>query len=186
MKNTTVLLLIGISLAALTPLATGQPKKAPAATAIPDICKDCVDPYVPTAERAKFFKAAGKDNEIDAKEFEAAKSSGGGFVRKFDTWAGMLAFDKNSNKTIDWFEADAYRNDIRRRVLAAFDRNKDRKLAGREREAANKSLAAGRVPGSSRRPGVWSGQMTDAMRLRMFDKNRDGKLDTEEKAAADK
>ena len=144
------------------------------------------------AERARFFKVAGKDNEIDAGEFEADKAAGGGFVRKFDTWAGMLAFDKNSNKTFDWFEAEAYRGDIRGRVLAAFDSDKDKKLAGKEREAANRALAAGKVPGSARRGGgqgglVWGGgQMTEAMRLRMFDKNRDGKLDADEKAAADK
>jgi Ca2+-binding EF-hand superfamily protein len=144
------------------------------------------------AERARFFKVAGKDNEIDAKEFEADKAAGGGFVRKFDTWSGMLVFDKNSNKTLDWFEANAYRSDIRRRVLAAFDSDKDKKLAGKEREAANRALAAGKVPGAVRRGGgrrglVWGGgQMTEAMRLRMFDKNRDGKLDADEKAAADK
>jgi hypothetical protein len=143
------------------------------------------------AERARFFKVAGKDNEIDAGEFDRDKAAGGGFVRKFDTWAGMLAFDKNSNKTFDWFEANAYRSDIRRRVLEAFDSDKDKKLAGKEREAANRALAAGRIPGSAKRGGrsgfVWGGgQITEAMRLRMFDKNRNGKLDADEKAQADK
>jgi Ca2+-binding EF-hand superfamily protein len=184
MRNATILLLIGTLLVVLTPWAAAAPP-------VKDICKDCVDPYVPTAERARFFKVAGKDNEIDTKEFDAAKAAGGGFVRKFDAWAGMLAFDKNSNKTLDWFEADAYRSDIRRRVLAAYDGDKDKKLAGKEREAANRALAAGKVPGAARRSGdrggyVWGGQMTEATRLRMFDKNRDGKLDADEKAAADK
>ena len=194
MRNATILLLIVALLVVLTPWAAGETKKDSAAAAprVRDICKDCVDPYVPTAERARFFKVAGKDNEIDAKEFDADKASGGGFVRKFDTWTGMLAFDKNSNKTLDWFETDAYRGDIRRRVLAAYDSDKDKKLAGKEREAANRALAAGKVPGAARRSGgqgglVWGGgQMTEAMRLRMFDKNRDGKLGADEKAAADK
>jgi len=184
MRNTTIILLIGALLVVPTPWAVAAPP-------VKDICKDCVDPYAPTAERARFFKVAGKDNEIDTREFDVARAAGGGFVRKFDTWAGMLAFDKNSNKTLDWFEADAYRGDIRRRVLAAFDSDKDKKLAGKEREAANRALATGKVPGVARRSGgrggyVWGGQMTEAMRLRMFDKNRDGKLDADEKAAADK
>ncbi len=189
MRNTTILLLIGALQAVAAPWAAGETKKDPAATVVQDICKDCVDPYVPTAERARFFKVAGKDTEIDAGEFDADKAVGGGFVRKFDTWSGMLAFDKNSNKTLDWFEADAYRQDIRRRVLAAFDSDKDKKLTRKERQAANRALGAGKVPGAARRPGgmVWGqGYMTEATRLRMFDKNRDGKLDTDEKAAADK
>jgi Ca2+-binding EF-hand superfamily protein len=192
MRNATILLLIGALLAAAAPRAAGETKTDSAPSVVKDICKDCVDPYVPTAERGRFFKVAGKDNEIDAGEFDAGKAAGGGFVRKFDTWSGMLAFDKNSNKTLDWFEADAYRNDIRRRVLAAFDSDKDKKLLGKERQAANRTLAAGKVPGAAGRAGaaggaVWRrGQMSEAMRLRMFDKNRDGKLDTDEKAAADK
>jgi len=194
MRNATILLLIVGSLVVPAPWAAAETGKDSSAAAprVKDICKDCVDPYVPMAERVRFFKVAGKDNEIDAGEFEAAKAAGGGFVRKFDTWAGMLAFDKNSNKTLDWFEADAYRGDIRGRVLAAFDSDKDKKLAGKEREAANRALAAGKIPGSAKRrfgrgAMVWGGgQMTEATRLRMFDKNRDGKLDADEKAAADK
>ena len=31
----------------------------------------------------------------------------GGFVRKTDGWAAMARFDKDKNRTIDWFEADA-------------------------------------------------------------------------------
>jgi Ca2+-binding EF-hand superfamily protein len=186
MRDATNLLLIGALLAILA--SCGSAKTAP----VKDICKDCVDPYVPTAERARFFKVAGKDNEIDADEFQTDKTATGGFVRKFDTWAGMLAFDKNSNKTFDWFEADAYRNDIRRRVLKAYDSDKNKKLTGKERQAANQALAAGKIPGATRRTGgqgsaIWGGgQITDAMRLRMFDKNHDGVLDADEKAAADK
>lgn len=97
MRNAAILLLIGALMVVLTPWAAAAPP-------VKDICKDCVDPYVPTAERARFFKVAGKDNEIDAGEFDAAKAAGGGFVRKFDTWAGMLAFDKNRDGKLDHTE----------------------------------------------------------------------------------
>jgi len=185
MRKTTILILVSVLLVVLTGWsAAADPTPARAK----DFCKGCVDPYDPISERARFFKTAGKDNEIDAREFEAGKTSAGGFVRKFDTWTGMLAFDKNSNKTFDWFEADAYRRDVRKRVLAAYDTDKDKKLKGKERDAANRALAAGKVPGSAGRTMVVfpGGQMTEQMRLRMFDKNRDGKLDDNEKAAADK
>jgi Ca2+-binding EF-hand superfamily protein len=116
-----------------------------------------VDPYQPGVERAAFFKAAGVDNELDAKEFAAASKAAGGpnartagaFVRPFDDFNAMLAFDKNNNGTIDWFEAEAYRQDVRRRVLAAFDANRDGWLTGRERSAANEMLSAGKLPGKS-------------------------------------
>jgi len=113
---------------------------------VKDLCQDCVDPYNPGAERGRFFKAAGADNELDAKEFETDKARADGFVRTFDTWAGMLAFDKNQGKTIDWFEADAYRRDVRNRVLGAHDADKDGQLAGAERDAANLALAGGKLP----------------------------------------
>ena len=61
------------------------------------------------SERSKFFAAAGKDNELSETEFNAGRSKGTGFVRKTDNWAALLRHDRNSNKTIDWFEAAAYR-----------------------------------------------------------------------------
>ena len=112
---------------------------APAA----DLCKDCIDPYASTTERGKFFKAAGVDSELTADEFKADQARKDGFVRKFDTWPGMLAFDKNGNKTMDWFEMNAYRLAFRKQVLAAYDKNKDERLAGAEREAAIKALEGG-------------------------------------------
>jgi Ca2+-binding EF-hand superfamily protein len=116
-----------------------------------------IDPYQPGTERAAFFKAAGVDNELDANEFAKARKAAGGaearpagsFVRPFDDFNAMLAFDKNHNGTIDWFEAEAYRQDVRRRVLAAFDANRDGWLTGRERLAANDMLSAGRLPGKA-------------------------------------
>jgi len=65
--------------------------------------------YNPAAERIKFFTDASKDNELDAGEFNSSRSRGDGFVRREDSWSTMLRFDKDGNKTIDWFEADAYR-----------------------------------------------------------------------------
>ena len=69
----------------------------------------------------------------------------------------MLAFDKDHNGTIDWFEAKAYRQDLRRRVLEAFDANKDGQLTGKERQAANEMLASGACRGHRPRPTRWPG-----------------------------
>ena len=193
MKAVTILLILSVPLGA-APAAEPTAAKKPAA----DLCKDCIDPYAATTERGKFFTAAGVDSELTAAELKADQARKNGFVRKFDTWAGMVAFDKNGNKTLDWFEADAYRRDLRKRMLARYDTNKDRRLTGKEREQANLALAAGKLPaassagGAARPPivigggGGQAGQITEQTRLRMFDKDRDGKLDTEEKAAADK
>ncbi|MBL7134001.1 MAG: hypothetical protein ISS78_07885 [Phycisphaerae bacterium] len=190
MRKTTLFLLVGVVLAALAHSAVAAEDATKGKAKAEDVCKGCVAPYNPAAERVKFFKAAGVDNELDATEFETDKArKGAGFVRAFDTWRAMLAFDKNTNKTIDWFEADAYRRDLRTRVLTAYDTNEDKHLKGKEREAANAALAAGRVPGGGGQTGGrysqgW--QMNEQTRLRMFDKDKDGKLGVEEKAAADK
>ena len=137
------------------PAATSQPAGATAAKAFkpaPDVISGPVDPYQPGTERAAFFKAAGVDNELDAKEFAAAQKKAGSFVRRFDEWKAMLPFDKNHNGRVDWFEADAYRRDVRKRVLSAFDTNRDGWLTGRERSAANEMLAAGLLPGETPAP----------------------------------
>ncbi len=235
MRTTILLLLIGALLVGPTDrVAAGKDKKdkkdkkGRTQAQVKDICKDCVDPYNPTAERARFLTAAGVDSELDAKEFETDKARDDGFVRRFDTWKGMLAFDKDSNNTIDWFEADAYRSDVRKRVLLVYDANKDGRLKDKERESANKALSAGKLSkvskksgtlkvgkvrgrpsdtrGGGSRPSVRTGpliirsvgggqgsvtiggsaavgQLSQEMRLRMFDKNKDGKLDNDEKAA---
>lgn len=229
MRMTTLLVLMGVLLVGLTDWAAAdKDKKDRTKTQVKDICKDCVDPYNSAAERARFLKAAGVDSELDAKEFEADRARDDGFIRKFDSWKGMLAFDKDANNTLDWFEADAYRRDVRKRVLTAYDANKDGRLKDKERESANKALSAGRLPKASKKSGAFrtirvpgrpsgtrgggprppmrtapmvisgggggqggvtvrgiaaAGQLSDQMRLRMFDKNKDGKLDDDEKAA---
>ena len=188
MRKTTLLILAGAVLAALAGQAAGADDTAKDEAKVPDVCKDCVDPYLPAAERVKFLKAAGVDNELGGKEFEADKAREGGFVRAFDTWRGIVAFDENGNKTIDWFEADAYRRDVRTRVLTVFDTNKDRRLKGDERDKANAVLAAGRLPAGST-AGKWygqGGQWSEQARLGMFDKDKDGKLNGDETAAMEK
>jgi hypothetical protein len=112
----------------------------------PDLCRGPVDPYHAGAERGRFFAAAGVDNELDAKEFQADRRRSDPFAKPFDRWERLAAFDRNRNETLDWFEADAYRLDLRRRILAAYDKNRDRRLSGEERRRANRALAAGRLP----------------------------------------
>ena len=151
-----------------------------------DLCKNVVDPYESVGQKTLFFKAAGKDTELDEKEFDADKATGKGFVASFEKWATIVAFDKDGKKQIDWLEADAYRRDLRKRVLAAHDTSKDGKLAGDERTAANKALAAGKfasVRRSSRRGS--RGSFTDRPEtIKEFDKDKDGKLSDSEQETA--
>ncbi len=169
------------------PVPTTRP--APKVT-VPDLCAGAVDPYVPGPERVRFLRAVGADNELDAKEFAAEAARLRPFVRGFDRWPAMLRFDKDRNGTIDWFECDAYRRDLRRRVLAAFDANKDGHLTGQEREAANRALAAGKLPGAATpatatRP-VTVPKWTTAYRkalLKAYDRDGDGTISDDELTA---
>jgi len=138
----TVLLIVGVAGAKYT-----RKSKSPAKPA-PDLCKDAIDPYRPGIQKSRFFQAAGTDNELTEAEFNANKTKPNGFVRRFDSWRALASFDKDRNKSIDWLEADAYRYDIRKRVLAAYDTNADGKLSGDERTKANTVLARGRIPSS--------------------------------------
>jgi Ca2+-binding EF-hand superfamily protein len=112
----------------------------------PDVLNGPVDPYDAAGEKVKFFAAAGADNELDANEAAAAAAKGDSFVRKFDRWEDMLSFDKDRSKEIDWFEADAYRQSLRARVLKLYDADGDGKLTGAERQKASAALAAGEIP----------------------------------------
>jgi len=126
-------------------LLTGAPALAQGAAApdkAPDVLRNAVDPYVPGAERGRYFRAAGVDNELTADEFAADRKRTTPFVRTFDHWPALVRFDKNANGTIDWFEADAYRRDVRKKVFDAFDTNDDRRLSPIERAAANKALTS--------------------------------------------
>jgi len=99
-----------------------------------------------TTKVAELFAAAGVDSEMSEAEFKANGEASDPFVRKFDKWSSLKAFDKNTNGKIDWFEADGYRRGLRKSVLGAYDKNKNTRLQGEERDAANKALASGKVP----------------------------------------
>ena len=150
----------------------------------PDLCTGPVDPYHPVRERVRFFGAAGVDNEIDAKEFDAQQGKPDSFIRVFDRWKEMLRFDKNNSKTIDWFEADAYRQSLRGHILKVFDADKDQRLTGAERDAANRALAAGNVfPRATHTGDPFAAQSTPEL-IRRFDADGDGRLSDEERRAA--
>ncbi len=138
-----LVLSVSFASAQTTRPASTRPTTAPA----DDVLKGVVDPYDAGAERTKFFAACGKENELTEDAFNADQQKGGGFARKFDRWKALLAFDKNSNGKIDWFEADAYRLDLRKKVLAVYDKDKTGELKGDQREAAIKRLASGKAVG---------------------------------------
>ena len=193
---------------------SGAPKAAPGSSTTkpaPKLCLGAVDPFDRAAQKTGFFAIAGKDGELTSEEFRDAseknKTSTKAFLRSFDTFAALLRFDKDKNSKIDWVEAQAYRLDLRKRVMAAFDANKDSRLRGPEREAANRALASGRFargvvgrPGGGRAgfmgrydtdgDGKLSDEERNAMReafrkgeLERYDKDGDGELSEEERQA---
>jgi len=156
-----------------------------------DHCHSAVDPYIPATEKSNFFKAAGKDSELSEEEFEAnRKLKSGAFVRKFDSFQEMKLHDRDKNKTLDWMEAETYRQNIRRRMLHAFDKDKNGKLQGDERKAANLALEKGKIPGGPKKKGLVKRVLTgkhyddDAGMLVRFDTSGDGLLSEEEMKAA--
>ena len=164
-----------------------EPKKVVVATVVPDVLPNAVDPYVPAVERARFFRAAGKDNELTATEFAADRKRISPFVRTFDHWPMLIGFDKNRNKTIDWFEADMYRREVRKKVFEAFDKGKDRRLKGAERTAANAALAsekflAARLGRGGARP-VLAGGYHKRM-VQRYDRDKDGQISDDERRRA--
>ena len=207
---------VAIGLAVVVSLASvgavsGAPKAAGGSSTTkpaPKLCLGAVDPFDRAVQKAGFFAIAGKDGELTKEEFQEAlgKTSEKTFLRSFDTYTALLRFDKDKNSKIDWVEAEAYRLDLRKRVLAAFDANKDSKLKGSEREAANRALASGRFARGRRRggggragfmekydtdgDGEFSEDERNAMRqafrkraLDKYDKDGDGELSAEERRA---
>ena len=169
------------------PKKTGEAPKGKPAVVKAVVLRSAVDPYVPAVERARFFQASGKDNELTAEEFAADRKRTSPFVRKFDHWPMLIGFDKNGSKTIDWFEADMYRREVRGKVIEAFDTNKDRKLRGKERTAAAEALSsekflAARLGRGGPRPafaGGYGKQMVER-----YDTNRDGEISEAERQKA--
>ena len=157
-----VVVLSATTMFAQTPAPTTQPAESttkPAAT-IPDVCMGAVDPYNMADERSRFFRAAGVDNGLTTKEAAANRTADRPFVRVFDHWEIMRRYDANRDAQLDWFEADAYRKAFRKRVLAVFDKDRNGRLKGKERDNANRVLATGklsalRVSGDPARPPIW-------------------------------
>lgn len=123
--------------------------------------------YNPVVERIKFFTAAGKDSELNDKEFNSDRSKGNGFVRKTDSWSAMLRYDKDRNRTIDWFEADAYRRS-------------QYKMAGVQITTIGRAVVVG---GATKYSGMSKEQIWKALTPK-YDTNGDGKLEGKEKYEA--
>ena len=178
LKITILLLAITISLPSLA-----QSSKI-------DILKDAIDPLNTTKQRVAFLRIAGVDSEIDETEFEKDKKTKQIFARIFDRWPTALNYDKNKSKTLDWFEALAYRKALRRVILEKYDKNKDDKLTKLEREQAIKDLLANKAPRitkdkSTTKPATDNKTQPATPRKlsesnKRFDTNNDGKLDTME------
>jgi Ca2+-binding EF-hand superfamily protein len=114
-----------------------RPKKAV------DHVRGLIDLYFQGQERDRFFAAAGVDGELTKEEFDAAAGQPGSFVRPYDGWAAAIVFDADHNQQLNWVEAEQYRLAVRAKVMRMFDKDKDGRLTGAERDAANAYLGAG-------------------------------------------
>ena len=156
-----------------------------------DHVKDLFDLYTQGEERSRFFDAAGVDGELTKEEFAAAAGRPKSLVRAYDPWDAAMVCDKDSNRKLNWPEWEQYRLGVRRQVLAVADKDKDGKLLGEERDAANRYLAAGmRPPGRTaarRGEGSPGGGRNSRQRrqemLTRYDADKDGKLSEEERKA---
>ncbi|MEX2216303.1 MAG: hypothetical protein WD768_19485 [Phycisphaeraceae bacterium] len=138
---------VWVTVFAWSSLCLGQPSTEPREPKeLENLAAGPIDPYNLGSERSRFLAAAGVDSELDEKEFKANLSARDPFVRKFDSWSALKAFDKDGSNTIDWFEAEGYRRAVRELVMGAFDKDKDGVLNDAERLAANKELLAGHLP----------------------------------------
>ncbi len=201
------------ALAADETTAEAKSKSTSADKPVVDIIRESIDPFVPGKERSRFLRAAGKDSELTEKEFESNRKARKPFAREFDKWKAIARFDADKSGKIDWFEAQAYRRGLRKKVLATYDKNKDRKLKGAERDAANKALASGKIPtpdqalaknsNNNAKPALPTERKGDnereltreerikrwrerrAERIKRFDKDGDGKLDETERIQAE-
>lgn len=177
-----------------------QPGDAQAQDAKPvDLLPGAVDPFHLGSQRSFFLLASGVDTEMSAEEFAADQSTGDGFAQPYDRWPALLRHDRNGNGAVDWFEAQAYRQAVRSRIVTAFDSNKDGRLTGSERDAANAMLIAGRLPDADpadadsarsaspaaqdRRADVAQPRTYQAF-VQRYDANGDGRLDDDERRAA--
>lgn len=156
---------------------------------IEDILTGAIDPFNIANERGRFIQAAGIDNQLDQAEFAANAKAERPFIRVFDQWQNLAAFDRTGEGTIDWAEASNYRRALRKAVFNTFDKDNNRSLSPEERAEANKALAAGRVPKLDvpTRPQVTPGaipreggmnprQLSREQRLARYDTDGDGRI----------
>jgi len=124
-----------------------EERSATAADAnVPDLLRHVL-PYDPLEEHIRFSVATGGEGkELSESAFNENRTRHHPFVRKFDRWEVLLQFDRNGNGTISWTEANRYRLALGKAVLAAYDTDRDGRLTGDERAAANKALAEGNLP----------------------------------------
>ncbi len=178
------------------PSATTRPAGTEPATAekVPDYCTGLIDPYNPVTEKHRFLLAAGRDGVLTGQEFDAVHGKPNSFARAFEHRADLRAFDRNKDAKIDWFEADAYRRDLAKRVLDNFDADNDGHLRGPERDKANAALhnramllSRGATTQPTTRPTTQQAGSKPIRADRMlakYDLNGDGLLDAEEFQAA--
>ncbi|MBE3123786.1 MAG: hypothetical protein IMZ65_03195, partial [Planctomycetes bacterium] len=144
----TAIAMLGVMLVAQLCLAQSPPRPAgralPAsarpAAPLPDLVRDLFDDFSEGEERARFFEAAGIDGELSQEEFKAAAGQRRSFVRPCDRWELAAAYNRPRTGRLTWQQALEYRRSVQKRVLALFDRDKDGKLAGAERDLANAYL----------------------------------------------
>ena len=168
----TILAVLLVALIAAPCLAADEAPKPNASSTVKEPPTVTKPKYNPVAERAKFFKAAGKDSELDSKEFAVDHGKTAGFVRKTDTWAAISKYDKNKNKTIDWFEADAFRRSLTIKKTVTITT-----IDGRPVGDGGRTRPDGR--GDPRRGG-WQ---PSAEAIKAHDKDKDGKLNETERRA---
>lgn len=133
----------------VAPASAPQAEERPPAAAdanVPDLRRHVL-PYDPLEEHIRFSVAAGGEGkELSEAAFNENRPRHHPFVRKFDRWEVLLQFDRSGNGAISWTEANRYRLALGKALLAAYDTDRDGRLTGDERAAANKALAEGNLP----------------------------------------
>ena len=147
---------IGLAVTVLAQLAlaaAGASASPPPAKQKADHVRNLLEAYFQGRERSLFFATAGVDGEITKAEFTSATGRGNSFVRPYDRWAAVMAFDTDRNGRLGWVEAENYRFVMRRKMLTLFDKDGDGRLSPAERKAISAHLTAGtRRPRAVSRP----------------------------------
>lgn len=181
-----VCLLLAGAARAEDPAGNARPPDKP--EPIPDYLTGPVEPLMLAGEKTRFFRAAGVDNELSAKEFaadQASDASAQPFARRFDSYRALLRYDGDRNGSIDWLEAERYRRDLHERIVAKFDLNGNGRLEDTERQAANRALHHGEGLAVARKEGT-GGDVISGEMIHRFDADGDGMLNEAELKAAQK